>query len=58
MTPALAINAVNFIRPRIVYPYHYGDTDLTPIVDVFNEKRHHRHSPPPPAINTWGGCLL
>ena len=35
MTPQQAIHAIKMIQPRIVYPYHYGDTDLTPIVEAF-----------------------
>lgn len=40
MTPEQCINAVNMFSPKIVYPYHYGNTDLTPIVEHFknNEK--------------------
>ncbi len=34
MTPQQAIHAIDMIRPAIVYPYHYGDTDLTPIVEA------------------------
>ncbi len=37
MTPQQAINAINMIQPKIVYPYHYGDTDLTPIVNAFKD---------------------
>lgn len=35
MTPTQAIHAIEMIKPAIVYPYHYGDTDLTPILDRF-----------------------
>lgn len=33
MTPQQAIEAVKVIKPKIFYPYHYGETDLTPIVE-------------------------
>lgn len=36
MTPAQAIHATEMIKPRILYPYHYGQTDLSPIVDRFS----------------------
>lgn len=36
MTPQQAIHAVEMIEPKIVYPYHYGQTDLTPLVDAFS----------------------
>ncbi|MDQ7799519.1 MAG: MBL fold metallo-hydrolase [Candidatus Edwardsbacteria bacterium] len=29
MTAKQLVNAVKVIKPRIVYPYHYGDSDLT-----------------------------
>lgn len=35
MTPEQAIHAVDMLKPNIVYPYHYGDTDLSPLVNKF-----------------------
>lgn len=35
MTPEQAIEAIEMIKPKVVYPYHYGNTDLTPIVEHF-----------------------
>ena len=35
MTPEQAIKATDTIHPKILYPYHYGQTDLTPIVNYF-----------------------
>lgn len=29
MTPEQAVEALNVFKPRIVYPYHYGDSDLS-----------------------------
>ncbi|HEY8576406.1 MAG TPA: MBL fold metallo-hydrolase [Devosia sp.] len=29
MTPEQAVEAINVFKPRIVYPYHYGDSDLS-----------------------------
>jgi L-ascorbate metabolism protein UlaG (beta-lactamase superfamily) len=31
MTPEQAIEAVNVFKPRILYPYHYGESDLSPL---------------------------
>ncbi|MBN1525269.1 MAG: MBL fold metallo-hydrolase [Spirochaetales bacterium] len=28
MTPAQVANAVKMVKPKIVYPYHYGDTNV------------------------------
>ena len=33
MTPEQGIHAAEMIKPKILYPYHYGQTDLTPLVD-------------------------
>ena len=33
MTPEQAIRATRIIRPRILYPYHYGDTDINKVKD-------------------------
>jgi len=35
MTAEQCINAIKTIHPTIVYPYHYGDTDLTPVTEHF-----------------------
>lgn len=39
MTPSQAVNAINKIQPKVVYPYHYGQTDLTPVVDAFKDNK-------------------
>ena len=31
MTPEQAAEAINTFKPAIVYPYHYGDSDLSPL---------------------------
>ena len=37
MTPEQAIEAVEVIKPKVFYPYHYGETNLSPIVDKFRD---------------------
>lgn len=37
MTPAQAVHAIEMVRPKIAYPYHYGETDLSPIVEAFSD---------------------
>ncbi|MCF0189887.1 MAG: MBL fold metallo-hydrolase [Marinilabiliaceae bacterium] len=37
MTPEQAIEAIEMIKPAIVYPYHYGETDLSSIVEHFKD---------------------
>jgi L-ascorbate metabolism protein UlaG (beta-lactamase superfamily) len=42
MTPDQAVEAINTFKPAIVYPYHYGDSDLGPLetdVDAATEVR-------------------
>ncbi len=31
MTPEQALEAINTFKPAVVYPYHYGDSDLSPL---------------------------
>jgi L-ascorbate metabolism protein UlaG (beta-lactamase superfamily) len=39
MTPAEAVSCIKSFRPKIVFPYHYGETDLKPLVEgLKNEK--------------------
>ncbi len=33
MTPEMAVEAAKTIKPKILYPYHYADTNLTPLTD-------------------------
>ncbi len=34
MTPAMVADAARAFRPRILYPYHYGNTDTQELVDL------------------------
>ena len=34
MTPEMAADAAKMFNPKILYPYHYGETDLTPLKDL------------------------
>jgi L-ascorbate metabolism protein UlaG (beta-lactamase superfamily) len=36
MTPEMVADAVRAFRPRILYPYHFGKTDTSQIVDLLN----------------------
>jgi len=39
MTPEMAADAAKSFRPQILYPYHYGETDLRRLVELLqNEK--------------------
>lgn len=34
MTPAMVAEAAKAFRPKVLYPYHYGETDTSKIVDL------------------------
>jgi L-ascorbate metabolism protein UlaG (beta-lactamase superfamily) len=34
MTPAMVADAAIAFRPKILYPYHFGDTKTSEIVDL------------------------
>jgi L-ascorbate metabolism protein UlaG (beta-lactamase superfamily) len=38
MTPEMVAGAAKAFRPKIVYPYHYGDTDTSKLVDLLKEE--------------------
>ena len=39
MTPEMVADGVRALRPKIVYPYHYGKTDVSKLIDLLkNEK--------------------
>jgi L-ascorbate metabolism protein UlaG (beta-lactamase superfamily) len=37
MTPEMVADAARTFRPRILYPYHYGDTDATQLVEMLRD---------------------
>lgn len=38
MTPEMVADAAKAFRPKILYPYHYGNTDTSQIVDLLSGK--------------------
>jgi len=39
MTPEMVADAARAFRPKIIYPYHYGKTDVSKLIDLLkNEK--------------------
>jgi L-ascorbate metabolism protein UlaG (beta-lactamase superfamily) len=38
MTPEMVADAAKTIRPKILYPYHYGETDTSKLVDLLQEQ--------------------
>ena len=39
MTPEMVVNAARSFRPKVLYPYHYGETDTTRLVTLLKEDR-------------------
>ncbi len=39
MTPEMVADAARSIKPKILYPYHYGDTDTSKIVNVLKDMK-------------------
>lgn len=39
MTPEMVAHAVRAIRPKIVYPYHFGKTDTSKLVDLLKDSK-------------------
>ncbi len=39
MTPEMVADAAKMIKPRILYPYHYGNTDVSKIVDLLKSEK-------------------
>ena len=37
MTPEMAADAARMIRPKILYPYHYSDTDPLTLVNLLRD---------------------
>jgi len=39
MTPEMVAEAAKVIRPRILYPYHYGNTDVSKLEDLLKPEK-------------------
>ena len=39
MTPEIVADAARAFRPRVLYPYHYGETDTSRIVELLNNEK-------------------
>ncbi len=39
MTPEMVAGAVKMFKPKILYPYHYGKTDVSKIVSLLKEEK-------------------
>ncbi|MCR4439910.1 MAG: MBL fold metallo-hydrolase [bacterium] len=39
MTPEMAANAARMVRPKILYPYHYGNSDVQRLVELLREEK-------------------
>jgi L-ascorbate metabolism protein UlaG (beta-lactamase superfamily) len=39
MTPEMVADAARIIRPRILYPYHTGDTDVTQLLELLKDEK-------------------
>jgi L-ascorbate metabolism protein UlaG (beta-lactamase superfamily) len=37
MTPEMVADAANAIKPKILYPYHFGDTDTSALIELLEE---------------------
>jgi L-ascorbate metabolism protein UlaG (beta-lactamase superfamily) len=40
MTPEMVAEAARSFRPKVLYPYHYGETDPALIIDLLKESRY------------------
>lgn len=39
MTPEMAADAAKMVKPKILYPYHFGDTDTQKLVDLLKDEK-------------------
>jgi len=39
MTPEMVVDAVNMFNPKILYPYHYGSTDVNELIALLKDKK-------------------
>ena len=37
MTPEMVVDAVKSFKPKVLYPYHFGDTDTSVLLDLLKD---------------------
>lgn len=40
MTPEMVADAAKAIQPKILYPYHFGDTDTSVLINLLKDEKH------------------
>jgi L-ascorbate metabolism protein UlaG (beta-lactamase superfamily) len=39
MTPEMTVDVAKAIKPKILYPYHYGETDTSKLVTLLKDTK-------------------
>ena len=39
MTPEMVADAAKAFKPKILYPYHFGDTDTSELLELLKEEK-------------------
>ncbi len=39
MTPEMVANAARIIKPKVLYPYHFGNTDTSKLIDLLKDQK-------------------
>lgn len=39
MTPEMVADAAGAFKPKILYPYHFGDTDTSRLIDLLKDTK-------------------
>ena len=40
MTPEMVADASKAFKPKILYPYHYGETDTSKVLELLKDVKH------------------
>ena len=40
MSPEMVVDAATAFKPKVLYPYHYGDTDMSKLIDLLKDNDH------------------
>ncbi|KPK64457.1 metal-dependent hydrolase [candidate division WOR_3 bacterium SM23_42] len=40
MTPGMVVDAVCAFKPKVLYPYHYGDTNISELIELLKDNTH------------------
>ena len=57
MTPEMAADAARMVRPKILYPYHFGETDTSRLIGLLRDRKGDRGADPADEVRFYRNTI-